>query len=130
MIKTKFYSYRNKNFAKGCSLCVKGRKLVLFVTGLCSNNCPYCPISDQKKNKDVVFANELPVKKDSDIIKEAKLCSAKGAGITGGDPLVKIYRTVHCIKLLKKELPYGKSSLKTFPPLLNLRQSWKNLKTS
>ena len=50
MIKTGFCSYRNKSLAKGCKLCIKGRKLVLFVTGLCSNRCNYCPLSEQKKN--------------------------------------------------------------------------------
>ncbi|MEM4336569.1 MAG: radical SAM protein, partial [Candidatus Woesearchaeota archaeon] len=37
-----------------------------------------------------------------DIIEEAKLIGAKGAGITGGDPLVKIDRVLKYVKLLKK----------------------------
>ena len=36
------------------------------------------------------------------ILKEAELCGAKGAGITGGDPLVKLARTVTIIKNFKQ----------------------------
>jgi pyruvate formate-lyase activating enzyme-like uncharacterized protein len=105
--KTKFYSWKIGNLAKGCQLCVRGEKLVLFITGLCSNNCFYCPISDKKKNKDVIYANEWPIKKEKEILEEARLCDAKGAGITGGDPLIKLERTVKFIKLLKKT--FGKA---------------------
>ncbi len=103
MQKTKFDSYSNGSIPKGCSLCVQGRKLVLFITGLCSCRCFFCPLSEQKKDKDVIYANEMPVYDLKEIIKEAKKCSAKGAGITGGDPLVKLERTIEAIKLLKKE---------------------------
>ncbi|HLC98926.1 MAG TPA: radical SAM protein [Candidatus Nanoarchaeia archaeon] len=120
--KTKYYSWKNGNLAKGCQLCVQGRKLVLFVTGLCSRKCYYCPISDAKKDLDVVYANEWRLKDEDDfdaLIKEAKLTDAKGAGITGGDPLVRIERTVKYIKLLKKK--FGKSfhiHLYTLPELV------------
>ena len=103
-MKTRYYSYLKGNLPKGCQYCVKGEKLVLFITGLCSQHCFYCPISEKKKNKDVIYANERPIKHFKDIVEEAKLCSAKGAGITGGDPLVKLNRTCSYIRKLKKEL--------------------------
>ncbi len=102
IVKTPYFSYRIGNLPEGCRMCVKGEKLVLFETGFCNNNCAYCPISEQKKNKDVTFANEMPVKKDTDIITEAKVSKSKGAGITGGDPLTRVERTASHIKLLKK----------------------------
>jgi uncharacterized protein len=103
IVKTKYFSQKIGNLAKGCTQCVLGKKLVLFVTGICPKNCWYCPLSEKKKNKDVVYANEVPIKNFKDIITEAKLTNAIGAGITGGDPLSKINRTVKIIKLLKKE---------------------------
>jgi uncharacterized protein len=110
MEQTKYYSWKNNKLAKGCTQCVLGRKLVVFVTGVCPRNCFYCPLSEQKKNHDVIFANErelLNEDETSALIEEAKACKAYGAGITGGDPLARIERTCRYIKLLKKE--FGKN---------------------
>ncbi len=123
---TKFYSKKINNIAEGCKQCVLGRKSVVFVTGLCPKNCFYCPLSEQKKNKDVIFVNERQLKcqkskifehaqkqqfltNENDtgaIIEEVTACKSYGAGFTGGDPLVKIDRTCRYIKLLKKK--FGK----------------------
>ena len=104
---TPYYSLRIGGLPKGCQYCVKGKKLVLFVTGICSNSCFYCPISEKKKNKDVVYANEWPTHKIENIIQEAKLCSSEGAGITGGDPLTRLERTCFYIRELKKHFGSG-----------------------
>ena len=80
--------------------------MVLFVTGICPRKCYFCPVSDEKYGKDITFANEKKCFSSKDIIEEAKLMNAKGAGITGGDPLAKVDRTVRYIKTLKKE--FGK----------------------
>lgn len=105
----KFYSYNINGFPEGCRMCVKGEKLVLFVTGICPRKCYFCPLSDEKYGKDVIYANEKKTDSEhdiQDIIKEAKNMQAKGAGITGGDPLTKLSRTVAYIKALKQE--FGK----------------------
>ncbi len=101
--KTKYYSFKAGSLADGCKQCVKGEKLVLFVTGLCKKRCDFCPVSDKKLYKDVTYANEMPVTNINQIIEEAKSCDSKGAGITGGDPLVTLDRTTTYIKALKKE---------------------------
>jgi len=103
---TKFFSKKIGSIAKGCSQCVKGQKLVFFVTGICPRKCYYCPISDKKYQYDVIYANERHVKNIHQIIEEAKACDAKGAGFTGGDPLCKLFRTTFSIRQLKKE--FGK----------------------
>lgn len=99
---TAFYSKKIGEISRGCKLCVKGEKLVLFVTGLCIRKCFYCPISDKKYGSDVVYADEWETNDIKDIIKEAELISAKGAGITGGDPLCRLERTTDYIKSLKE----------------------------
>ncbi len=98
---TKFCSWKSGGLSEGCAMCVQGKKLVLFVTGICSRDCWYCPLSDAKKNLDVVFANEWKTSGIKDIIREAELCEAEGAGITGGDPLLRVERCVEYIKALK-----------------------------
>ena len=98
-----YYSYNVGELPEGCQYCVRGEKLVLFVTGVCPRRCYFCPVSDQKFGKDVTFANERKVNTTEDVLIEAKIMRAKGMGITGGDPLAKLERTVNYIKLLKKE---------------------------
>lgn len=75
--------------------------MVLFVTGRCGWGCYYCPVSLEKKGRDVVYANEGLVHTDEEIIAEAESMDATGTGITGGDPLIDMDRTVHYIRLLK-----------------------------
>ncbi len=94
-------SFYTKKLAEGCKYCEKGAKMVLLVTGLCNMDCFYCPLSEKKKNKDVIYADEMLVKSREDIIEEAELIEAEGTGITGGDPLLVVDRTVEMIKLLK-----------------------------
>ncbi|HWR24781.1 MAG TPA: radical SAM protein [Methanosarcina sp.] len=92
--------------SQGCKLCQEGAKMVLFVTGLCPKNCFYCPLSDERQGKDLIFANERSVKIDADVLKEAELMDALGTGITGGEPLLRIERVLHYILLLKSS--FGK----------------------
>lgn len=107
--KTKYHSWCRGNLTEGCALCVKGKKMVLFITGLCGQRCFYCPVSEDKFSKDVIFANEWEIKNPNnpkEMIEECRLTEASGCGITGGDPLVKIKRTCDYIRLLKKK--FGK----------------------
>jgi len=98
-----FYSY----LSEGCRLCQEGAKMVLFVTGLCPRSCFYCPLSDERQGKDLVFANERPINTDEDLLKEAELMSALGTGITGGEPLLKIEKVLHYIRMLKASFGKG-----------------------
>lgn len=81
--------------------------MVLLVTGKCGESCYYCPLSEAKKGKDVVYANELLVKDDQDVIGEAEAIGAKGTGITGGDPLMAMERTLRYMRLLKERFGPG-----------------------
>ncbi|NHI83161.1 MAG: radical SAM protein [Candidatus Thorarchaeota archaeon] len=91
----------------GCRYCTRGAKLILFVTGLCDSRCFYCPLSEEKANKDVVFADEMPVMTDKDILLEADAINAEGAGLTGGDPLCRPERTVDFIRMLKSHYDHA-----------------------
>ena len=98
-----FFNY----LPEGCRLCYKGAKMVLFVTGICGKNCFYCPVSNERRGKDIIFANERRVNRDEDLIEEAISMDALGTGITGGEPLLRLDRVLHYIKLLKNK--FGKS---------------------
>ncbi len=102
-MKTKFNSYTNNDMCRGCKLCLKGQKLVLFIGGKCSRNCWYCSLSEGRKNSNIMWANERPCETTKDIILEALDSNATGAGITGGDPLVYFNKTIETAKALKQK---------------------------
>src|SRR3989454_10221923 len=81
-------------------------KMDLFVTGISSFHCFYCPVSDEKMYKYVVFADEKRVTRDEDVLEESHAIQATGAGITGGDPFDAVERTNHYIRLLKHDFGF------------------------
>jgi hypothetical protein len=104
--KTKFGSYYLNGVAEGCKNCVKGEKLVLFISGVCKRNCFYCSLSFKRKNVNKIWANERDCKSVEEVMQEARESNAKGAGITGGDPLLFLDRTIKYASGLKKK--FGK----------------------
>jgi hypothetical protein len=104
--KTKFDSYSLNGIPRGCELCVVGRKMVLFITGVCSRNCSYCPLSEKRKNVDKIWANERECKNVSEVFDEIKKSEAQGMSITGGDPLIRLDRTLEYASAIKKK--FGK----------------------
>ncbi len=108
---------------KGCQLCHIGAKLVLFITGLCAEKCFYCPLSSKRKGRDVIYANERRITRVEEALEEAHRMKALGTGVTGGDPLVKLDRTLSYIKALKNE--FGEDyhiHLYTTPKLLTVEK--------
>lgn len=88
---------------EGCIQCQRGSKLVLFVTGKCHWKCDYCPLSENRREIDFMFANERPCNDFSEVIEEAHAMSATGTGITGGDPMMDLQRTLDACRILKEE---------------------------
>lgn len=86
---------------KGCTMCRRGEKAVIFITGLCPINCFYCPISFERKGKDVVYVNEAKVNSIDNVIAEIENTRALGCSITGGEPLVVLSRVLEYIRVLK-----------------------------
>ncbi len=93
--------------SEACVQCAEGKKMVLFVTGLCRFRCFYCPVSSRRNQIDQVYANERLVTCDADVLDEARSIGAAGTGITGGDPLGVIDRTEHYVRLLKETFGAG-----------------------
>jgi len=87
---------------KGCKQCSLGGKLVLFITGTCDSNCFYCPLTKERR-EDVIFANEQLVKTVQEAVEEAKMISALGMGITGGEPTLTLDRTTSFLTTFKEE---------------------------
>ncbi|MEW6592298.1 MAG: radical SAM protein [Candidatus Hadarchaeota archaeon] len=103
VVKTSAGSLLLGKMPRGCQLCIRGTKLVLFVTGLCRSGCFYCPLSEKRRWKDIVYANERQVKSSREITEEATMMGALGTGITGGDPIMRFNRALGHIRLMKKK---------------------------
>ncbi len=95
-------SYSGK-LSVGCSMCARGEKMVLFISGICDAKCFYCPLSENRKMTDVMYADEMPITDVNGAILEAGLIKASGTGITGGDPMKYYQRTSDYIRALKAE---------------------------
>ena len=98
---------RDRSLSRGCVLCHQGAKMVLFVTGLCPRSCWYCPLSRERKGKDVIYANEKRIHTPEEAAGVARLMSAFGTGITGGEPLIVLDRVQQFSRHLKTE--FGES---------------------
>lgn len=90
------------SLSPGCVLCHQGAKMVLFVTGRCRRTCWYCPLSRERKGRDVIFANERQVSSPAGAIEVAESMSALGTGVTGGEPLLELDRVVDYSRSLKE----------------------------
>ena len=92
---------------QGCRLCLRGLKSVIFVTGLCPRRCFYCPISLERRGHDSFYANERPVGSVGELVAEVAAAGSRGAGLTGGDPLARLERTLEVIRALKESFGSG-----------------------
>jgi pyruvate formate-lyase activating enzyme-like uncharacterized protein len=93
----------HSRLSAGCKLCYEGAKLFLFLNGLCHRDCWYCPLSQERKNRDVLFANEHQISTTEEMIRIAQKMSALGTGITGGEPFIYPERLIEYAQALKNE---------------------------
>ncbi|MFX1285142.1 MAG: radical SAM protein [Promethearchaeota archaeon] len=102
--KTPWGSSYTGSLSRGCQQCITGEKLVVLVTTECSSKCFYCPLSVERKISPYSFANERPIKHIDDLTLEASIMDAKGASMTGGDPLEhhSFSQTLGFCKILKQ----------------------------
>jgi uncharacterized protein len=98
-------NFWNGRLSKGCELCREGKKMVVYVSGLCDSHCYYCPVARDRMYTDVTYANERKIQPDdaASLVAEARSMDAKGVGITGGDPLKVPDRVAAYCRALKAE---------------------------
>jgi len=41
-----------------CELCYVGLKAVIFITGVCDENCYYCPVDRDRFGRSVIYVND------------------------------------------------------------------------
>ncbi|MHA1758508.1 MAG: radical SAM protein [Promethearchaeota archaeon] len=105
----KTYFIKNRGIPEGCKFCLKGQKVVLFLNGICQKpvHCAYyCPISEERRDKNITFADEIEISSKEGLLDEIKKIDAKGMSITGGEPLFgkNLQKTLEYIKFVRNEL--------------------------
>ena len=103
--RTSWGSIFSHELSKGCRQCIQGEKMVVLVSSRCSSNCFYCPLSIERKKAKTSFANERPFTELDELLNESEKMLARGASMTGGDPLEKhsFDETLKFCKALKKQ---------------------------
>ena len=97
---------RGRGIPKGCKYCLKGAKAVLFLNGICQKPkiCFwYCPLSENRKDKSLTFANEIEISTEAELLDEINKMNAKGMSITGGEPLSEfnLKKTINYLMYIK-----------------------------
>ncbi len=104
--KEETYYIKGRSIPKGCKYCLKGSKVVLFLNGICQkpDHCFwYCPISEERRGKDITFADEIQIKNKEELLQEIDIINALGMSITGGEPLSvrNLEKTIDYISYVK-----------------------------
>lgn len=86
---------------RGCQLCLRGRKSLVLITGLCHVRCPYCPLPPEVLGRDVVLVNDVEVRSWRQVLEECLTCSSLGVGISGGEPALVPERVYSVAQYLK-----------------------------
>jgi len=99
---------KGRGIPKGCKYCLKGSKVVLFLNGICQkpDHCFwYCLISEERRGKNLTFADEIEIINKEELLQEIDLINALGMSITGGEPLSKfnLEKTIDYIEFIKEE---------------------------
>lgn len=92
---------------RGCELCYAGLKAVIFITGVCDEDCYYCPVDRDRFGRRVMYVNDERAHDLYDIVAEVQRQGAEGASITGGDPLADLPLTLEVIRTLKRFMGPG-----------------------
>lgn len=97
---------KGRGLPKGCEYCLQGAKVVLFLNGICQkpSHCAYyCPISEERRGKNITFADEIEIETNEGLLDEINKIHAKGMSITGGEPLFgeNLQKTIEYITFVK-----------------------------
>ncbi|MDD5628114.1 MAG: radical SAM protein [Elusimicrobia bacterium] len=115
----------------GCRNCLRGSSVSLRLTTRCTRDCFFC--FNPEPRRDGLSLDAMPVRGLSEAIRRMRLCGLRGAGLSGGDPLLVLERTLRAIRRLRRAFGprfylhlYTNGDLATEPALRRLRQAGLN----
>ena len=84
----------------GCRNCLRGRSVSLRMTTRCTRDCFFC--FNPRPRRDQWFLEALPIRGLDEAVRRMRLCRLRGVGISGGDPLLVLDRTLRAIRRLRR----------------------------
>lgn len=97
------------DLSKGCKLCGIGKWQCLYTTNLCTRSCFFClqigkPKYDYAWIRTLFHPHKTFFKNSSELAAYLKKWELKGLGISGGEPLLVIDRTLDFINVVRENL--------------------------
>ncbi len=93
-----------RSLSTGCKLCKQGNWLCLYITRVCTRRCFFCP---QKHNNllsvdDCAILEGKKINTKDGLIDVIEEFNVKGCGISGGEPLKVLKRTLNYIAFMRE----------------------------
>lgn len=92
--------------SRNCVNCVLGKTQGIYINSICSRSCFFCPEPKHSQSDfDCQRKDYIPSEKDErELIEDIQSNDSTGCGISGGDPLASLGKTLHYIRLLKERM--------------------------
>lgn len=78
----------------GCECCGQGTWSCLFINGLCTANCFYCPQDRDMREERGPIAEELPFDHPASFVDYLRRFGFRGVSFSGGEPLITFDRVI------------------------------------
>ncbi|MBF0406661.1 MAG: radical SAM protein [Candidatus Riflebacteria bacterium] len=91
------------DLSPGCKTCMNGTVSFLYINGLCTRNCFFCPQNRRMESERAPISAELTFNDPDLYVEYLYKCGFKGVGITGGEPLMVFERLLLFLKSIKNK---------------------------
>lgn len=88
-----------RHLPPGCRGCLAGKGTNLYVTGLCTRECFFC--FNHRPRTDETVVHGLPVRTSQEAVEIVARYHLRSIGISGGEPLLKLDRTLELVRSLR-----------------------------
>ena len=97
--KSKLYTGR---LSPGCQTCIEGTWACIFINGLCTRNCFFCPQDRLMKKERQPILDGITLKSSKDCMDFLNKFKFKGVGFSGGEPFLAFDLLIEYIKDIRK----------------------------
>lgn len=95
------------NLSKGCKICKKGKWFCLFMVYKCTRKCFFCPMIRERPKEDKAVIEGFLIENSDHLVNLLKKWKIKGMGISGGEPLCMLERTLDFISSVREKMGSG-----------------------